>query len=332
MSARTPSAVRAPTTPLLEVEHLTKDFVVERGWLGRPRAVLRAVDDVSFAVGPGETLGLVGESGCGKTTVGRLCLRLLAPTAGRIRFGGQDITEAPERVLRPLRRDLQVVFQDPYSSLNPRLRVREIVAEPLRNYGASRREAAARVEELLATVGLPADTVLRHPHALSGGQRQRVGIARALALGPRLVICDEAVSALDVSVQAQILTLLGDIQRQLHLALVFISHNLGAVRHLSRRVAVMYLGRLVEVADEGALFADPRHPYTRALIAAVPEPGPGAPPPAPLAGELPSPLSPPAGCHFHTRCPKAEETCRRLDPELREERPGHFVRCHFPGP
>jgi oligopeptide/dipeptide ABC transporter ATP-binding protein len=317
---------------LLQVERLGKEFVVERDWRGRPRLVLRAVDDVSFTVASGETLGLVGESGCGKTTVGRLCLRLLEPTTGRIVFDGHDLTHMSEAGLRPLRRHVQVVFQDPYSSLNPRLRVRDIVAEPLRNYGSSADEARARVEELLIVVGLPSDTGGRYPHALSGGQRQRVGIARALALRPRLVICDEAVSALDVSIQAQILNLLDDIRRDLGLALVFISHNLGAVRHVSQRVAVMYLGRLVEVADEAALFADPRHPYTRALIAAVPEPGPGAPPPVPLAGEIPSPLHPPAGCHFHTRCPKAEPRCRQVDPELREERPGRLVRCHFPGP
>jgi len=317
---------------LLQVEHLGREFVVERDWRGRARAVLRAVDDVSFTLAPGETLGLVGESGCGKTTVGRLCLRLLEPTAGRIVFDGRDVTHMAERALRPLRRDLQVVFQDPYSSLNPRWRVRDIVAEPLRNYGAARAELAARVEELLRVVGLPPDAAGRYPHALSGGQRQRVGIARALALKPRLVVCDEAVSSLDVSIQAQILNLLADIRREFRLALLFISHNLGAVRHVSQRVAVMYLGRLVEVADEAALFADPRHPYTRALIAAGPEPGPAARPPAPLAGEIPSPLRPPAGCHFHTRCPKADATCVRVDPSLREERPGHYVRCHFPGP
>jgi oligopeptide/dipeptide ABC transporter ATP-binding protein len=314
------------------VEGLAREFVVERSLLGRPRAVLRAVSDVSFTLAPGETLGLVGESGCGKTTVGRLILRLLEPTRGRIRFAGTDVTHAPERDLRPLRRAVQAVFQDPYSSLNPRLRVRDVVGEPLRNAGVGPAERAARVAALLETVGLPGEYGARYPHALSGGQRQRVGIARALAIGPRLLVCDEAVSALDVSIQAQILNLLAGIQRDLGLALLFISHNLGVVRHVSRRVAVMYLGRLVEVADEAALFAAPRHPYTQALIAAVPEPGPDARPPRPsLPGELPSPLRPPPGCHFHTRCPRAEARCRQEDPALRAERPGHWVRCHFPG-
>ena len=267
--------------------------------------MLRAVDDVTFHVGPGETLGLVGESGCGKTTVGRLILRLLPVTAGRIVFDGQDVTDVPERRLRDFRRAVQVVFQDPYSSLNPRLTVRDIVGEPLRNFGATRRAAAARVGELLDTVGLPADYMTRYPHAFSGGQRQRIGIARALALGPRLLVCDEAVSSLDVSVQAQILNLLADLQRQLGLALLFISHNLAVVRHVSHRVAVMYLGRLVEVAPEAALFEHPRHPYTRALLAAVPEAGPDAAAarraarrdaePARSAGGLPVPDALPSG-------------------------------------
>ena len=312
-------------TPLLSVEHLVRDFPV------RARA-LRAVDDVSFHVGPGETLGLVGESGCGKTTVGRLILRLLPVTAGRIVFDGQDVTVIPERRLRDFRRAVQVVFQDPYSSLNPRLTVRDIVGEPLRNFGATRRAATARVGELLDTVGLPAAYMSRYPHAFSGGQRQRIGIARALALGPRLLVCDEAVSSLDVSVQAQILNLLADLQRQLGLALLFISHNLAVVRHVSHRVAVMYLGRLVEVAPEAALFEHPRHPYTRALLAAVPEAGPDAAPPAVLPGEIPSPLDPPAGCRFQTRCPRAEARCRAAEPELTEAQAGHWVRCHFPEP
>jgi peptide/nickel transport system ATP-binding protein len=303
------------------VEELRRDFTVGAG-------VLRAVDDVTLHVDPGETLGLVGESGCGKTTVGRLILRLLPATAGRIVFEGQDITHLPERRLRAV----QVVFQDPYSSLNPRLTVRDIVGEPLRNFGASRRAAAARVGELLDTVGLPPDYMTRYPHAFSGGQRQRIGIARALALGPRLLVCDEAVSSLDVSVQAQILNLLADLQRQLGLALLFISHNLAVVRHVSQRVAVMYLGRLVEVAPEADLFDHPRHPYTRALLAAVPEAGPDAAPPSVLPGEIPSPLDPPAGCRFQTRCPRAEARCRAAEPPLVEERSGRWVRCYFPEP
>ena len=253
-------------------------------------------------------------------------------TAGRIVFDGQDVTQVPERGLREFRRAVQVVFQDPYSSLNPRLTVRDIVGEPLRNFGATRRAAAARVSELLDTVGLPPAYMDRYPHAFSGGQRQRIGIARALALGPRLLVCDEAVSSLDVSVQAQILNLLADLQRQLGLALLFISHNLAVVRHVSHRVAVMYLGRLVEVAPEGALFEHPRHPYTRALLAAVPEAGPDARPPAVLPGEMPSPLDPPTGCRFQTRCPRAQARCRAAEPELTEEAPGRWLRCYFPEP
>jgi peptide/nickel transport system ATP-binding protein len=227
---------------------------------------------------------------------------------------------------------VQVVFQDPYSSLNPRLTVRDIVGEPLRNFGATRRVAAARVAELLDTVGLPPSCMTRYPHAFSGGQRQRIGIARALALGPRLLVCDEAVSSLDVSVQAQVLNLLADLQRQLGLALLFISHNLAVVRHVSHRVAVMYLGRLVEVAPEAALFEHPRHPYTRALLTAIPEAGPDASPPAVLPGEMPSPLDPPAGCRFQTRCPRAEARCRAAEPPLVQEAPGRWVRCYFPEP
>jgi oligopeptide/dipeptide ABC transporter ATP-binding protein len=312
-------------TPLLAFEGVVREFAVGA-------RTFRAVDGVSFHVAPGETLGLVGESGCGKTTVGRLILRLLPPTAGRIVFDGQDVTHLPERRLRAFRRQVQVVFQDPYSSLNPRLTVRDIVGEPLRNFGASRREAAARVAELLDRVGLPPAYMSRYPHAFSGGQRQRIGIARALALSPRLLVCDEAVSSLDVSVQAQILNLLADLQRELGLALLFISHNLAVVRHVSHRVAVMYLGRLVELAPEPALFQHPRHPYTRALLAAVPEPDPAVPAPVVLPGELPSPLDPPAGCRFQTRCPRAETRCRTAEPALTEERPGHWVRCYFPEP
>jgi oligopeptide/dipeptide ABC transporter ATP-binding protein len=307
------------------VERLQREFRVG------PR-VLRAVDDVTLHVAAGETLGLVGESGCGKTTVGRLILRLLPATGGRIVFEGQDITRLPESRLREFRRAVQVVFQDPYSSLNPRMTVRDIVGEPLRNFGATRRAAAARVADLLATVGLSPEYMTRYPHAFSGGQRQRIGIARALALSPRLLVCDEAVSSLDVSVQAQILNLLADLQRQLGLALLFISHNLAVVRHVSQRVAVMYLGRLVEVAPEADLFEHPRHPYTRALLAAVPEAGPDAVPPAVLPGEIPSPLDPPAGCRFQTRCPRAEARCRAAEPPLVEERPGSWVRCYFPEP
>jgi oligopeptide/dipeptide ABC transporter ATP-binding protein len=317
-------------TPLLRVERLVRDFPVPRAGWRRAAGRLRAVDEVSFSLEPGETLGLVGESGCGKTTVGRLILRLLPVTSGRIVFDGADVTDRPERRLRDFRRAVQVVFQDPYSSLNPRLRVRDIVGEPLRSFGASRPDAARRVGALLEMVGLPAAYGSRYPHAFSGGQRQRIGIARALAPGPRLLVCDEAVSSLDVSVQAQILTLLADLQRRLGLALLFISHNLAVVRHVSHRVAVMYLGRLVELAPEPALFGHPRHPYTRALLAAVPEAVPAAPLPAVLPGEIPSPLDPPPGCRFQTRCPRAEARCRAVEPDFLEAAPGHWVRCHFP--
>ena len=319
-------------TALLEVRNLTKEFPVGADFLGRPQAHLRAVDDVSFALAPGETLGFVGESGCGKTTVGRLILRLLQPTAGTIRFEGQDITHLSEPEMRPKRRDIQVVFQDPYSSLNPRLMVRDIVGEPLKNFGFSRDQIDQRVAELMRIVGLPPEYMSRYPHAFSGGQRQRIGIARALAVSPKLVVCDEAVSALDVSIQAQILNLLADIQAQFGLALLFISHNLGVVRHVSHRIAVMYLGRLVELASEEALFERPLHPYTTALIAAVPEPDPATRGRlAVLPGEIPSPLNPPPGCPFNTRCPKVEARCRAELPEFREVEAGRWVRCHFPG-
>ncbi len=319
-------------SPLLEVRNLTKEFPVGADFLGRPQAHLRAVDDVSFALAPGETLGFVGESGCGKTTVGRLILRLLQPTAGSIHFDGQDITKLAEPEMRPKRRDIQVVFQDPYSSLNPRLMVRDIVGEPLKNFGFSRDQIDQRVAELMRIVGLPPEYMSRYPHAFSGGQRQRIGIARALAVSPKLVVCDEAVSALDVSIQAQILNLLADIQAQFGLALLFISHNLGVVRHVSHRIAVMYLGRLVELASEEALFERPLHPYTSALIAAVPEPDPATRGRlAVLPGEIPSPLNPPPGCPFNTRCPKVEARCRAELPEFREVEAGRWVRCHFPG-
>jgi oligopeptide/dipeptide ABC transporter ATP-binding protein len=316
-------------TALLAAEGLVREFPVRPGRAARA-AVLRAVDGVSLALQPGETVGLVGESGCGKTTVGRLILRLVPVTAGRIVFDGRDVTALPERRLRDFRRQVQAVFQDPYSSLNPRLRVRDIVGEPLRNFGATRRQAAVRVGELLETVGLPAADMARYPHAFSGGQRQRIGIARALALGPRLLVCDEAVASLDVSVQAQILNLLADLQARLGLAVLFISHNLAAVRHLSHRVAVMYLGQVVELAPEPAVFERPRHPYTRALLDAVPAAEPGAPPPAVLPGEVPSPLAPPPGCRFQTRCPRVEARCRAAEPALVELAPGHWARCHFP--
>ena len=322
----------AAREPLLDVVDLTKDFPVRaRGLLGG-KAWLRAVAGVSFTLAPGETLGIVGESGCGKSTLGRLVLRLLAPTSGKIHFDGRDISALSEPEMRPLRRDLQVVFQDPFSSLNPRLKVRDIVAEPLENAYIGRREIARRVAEVLELVGLRADAMDRYPHAFSGGQRQRIGIARALALRPRLLVCDEAVSALDVSIQAQILNLLLDLQRELGLALLFISHNLAVVRYVSQRIAVMYLGRFVEVADQEDLFERPQHPYTQALIAAVPEPDPSRRLQRTVPrGDIPSPIDPPSGCAFHPRCPRAAERCRREPPDLGPSAIGGLVRCHFPG-
>ncbi len=321
------------TRPLVEVDHLEKQFPVGRGLLGRPHAVVRAVDGVTFDIRAGETLGLVGESGCGKSTLGRLILRLIEPTAGDVRFDGRSLLHLSPRALRAVRRAMQIVFQDPYGSLNPRMRVSGIVAEGLVVHrvgtSAERRE---RVRALLDLVGLPADAATRFPHEFSGGQRQRIGIARALAVEPRFIVADEAVSALDVSIQAQILNLLQDLKQRLGLTLLFISHDLRVVEHLSDRVAIMYLGKIVEIGSRDEVFADPRHPYTRALLAAVPVPDPrrrGQRPP--LAGDVPSPLSPPPGCAFHPRCPYAVEACRTVTPPLEAGRSGRAVACHvFP--
>jgi peptide/nickel transport system ATP-binding protein len=309
---------------LLDVAGLVKHFAV-------PGGAVRAVDGVSFTLDRGETLSLVGESGCGKSTVGRCILRLIRPTGGQIELSGQRIDDLPERRLRRLRRHMQVVFQDPFSSLNPRQRVRDVIAEPLRNFSlASGAALTSRVAELLDQVGLPAAAMHRLPHEFSGGQRQRIGIARALAPGPDLLVCDEAVSALDVSVKAQIVNLLLGLQERLGLGLLFISHDLAIVEHLTHRVAVMYLGRIVELADRRALFAAPRHPYTRALLSAVPVPDPGAARNRTvLRGDVPSPLAPPAGCRFHTRCPVAFARCRTEEPVPRQVGPGHIVACHL---
>ena len=317
---------------LLQVADLEVHFPVASKGLGQGQRTLRAVDGVSLQVAAGETVGIVGESGCGKTTLGRAILRLLVPSAGSIHFDGQDITRASQRELAPVRRALQAIFQDPFGSLNPRLRVRDIVGEPLVNLGWPRERVAARVNEVLDIVGLPPEYSTRYPHAFSGGQRQRIGIARALAPSPRLIVCDEAVSALDVSIQAQILNLLKDVQTEFGVAYLFVSHNLAVVRHLSHRVAVMYLGRIVEVSDEPALFARPLHPYTAALISVVPEPDPTRVlgPPV-LEGDLPSPLEPPSGCTFRTRCPIASARCANEAPALAQHAPGRWVRCHFPG-
>ena len=317
---------------LLEVRHLVKHFEVTAGLFGGRRGVVRAVDDVSFSIRRGETLGLVGESGCGKTTTGRCILQLETPTSGEILFEGRDLTKLGPHELRAVRRRLQVIFQDPYSSLNPRMTVGEIIAEPLSVHGIVRGAGARRdrVRELLRQVGLLPQHAARYPHQLSGGQRQRVGIARALAMEPSLIVCDEPVSALDVSIQAQIINLLEDLQAELGLTYLFIAHDLAVVRHISDRVAVMYLGKIVELADRKTLYDDPLHPYTRALLSAVPIPDPELEARREhlvLRGEVPSPLDPPSGCVFHPRCPLAEDRCRRVVPELREVKPGHWAAC-----
>jgi peptide/nickel transport system ATP-binding protein len=314
---------------LLRVEGLTKHFPVTRGLLGRTLGLVRAVDDVSFDIAPGETLGLVGESGSGKTTVGRAILRLIEPTSGRVLFEGVDMAHADAGELRRLRRHLQVIFQDPYSSLNPRHRVIDIVGEPLEVHGlAHGAEIERRVADLLERVGLSRAYLNRYPHEFSGGQRQRLGIARAIALEPRLVVCDEPVSALDVSIQAQVVNLLKELRRELGLAYLFIAHDLSVVRHLSHRIAVMYLGELVELAPAARLFAAPAHPYTRALLSAIPVPDPTRRNRRLiLSGDIPSPLNPPAGCRFHTRCPAVLERCRHEAPPSYAVESGHGVRC-----
>ncbi len=307
-------------TSLLEVRDLKKHFPVHGGLFGATTGFVYAVDGVSFEIARGETLSLVGESGCGKSTVGKTILRLIPPTAGEVWLDGQRIDNLPASRLRRLRRRIQVVFQDPFSSLNPRQRVRDMLAEPIVNFGlaANRSELDDRVAALLDKVQLPRDAMARHPHEFSGGQRQRIGIARALAPEPDLIICDEAVSALDVSVKAQIINLLADLQAALGMALLFISHDLAIVEHLTHRIAVMYLGKIVEVAERRALFTDPRHPYTRALLSAVPVPDPTVRRDRIiLTGDVPSPINPPAGCRFHTRCPYVFDRCLAEEPMLR---------------
>jgi oligopeptide/dipeptide ABC transporter ATP-binding protein len=318
------------TAPLVEGRDLTMDFVIRRSVLGRPLTVVKAVDDVSLTVEAGETLALVGESGSGKSTLGRLLLRLIEPTAGRLTFAGEDVLALDAAALRRFRRHAQLVFQDPYASLNPRMTVAEIVAEPLALHAivppARRRE---RMMELLEAVGLEPRFARRYPHEFSGGQRQRIVIARALAVEPQLMVCDEPVSALDVSIRSQILNLLRDLQRRLGLAYVFISHDLAVVRHIADRIAVMYLGRIVESAPADALFARPRHPYTQALLSAVPVPDPRARRERKiLAGDVPSATAPPPGCHLHLRCPFAVERCRAERPALMAAAAGHAVACH----
>ena len=338
------AAAAALTTPLLEVRDLAVRFPVPRegGWFGGGHDEVRAVAGVSFAVSRGETLGLVGESGCGKSTTGRAVLQLLRPTAGSVVFDGEPISQfwrrragrwAWDRRLRALRQRMQMIFQDPFASLNPRMTVEAILAEPLRNFAvASGGERRERIQQLLETVGMDPRAIRRYPHEFSGGQRQRIGIARALALGPELIVADEPISALDVSIQAQIINLLADLRERLGLTLIFIAHDLAAVRHISDRIAVMYLGRIVELADARTIVAEPRHPYTKALISAVPLPDPvheRTRQRTVLTGELPSPVNPPSGCPFHTRCPLREDRCRLEVPALRQLAPGHEVACHL---
>jgi len=316
---------------LLRVENLRKAFKVSSNRPGAPKQFLKAVDGISFTIDAGETLGLVGESGCGKSTAGKLLLRLIEPDEGTIRFAGQSVTGMPRRELTALRRDMQMIFQDPFSSLNPRMRVGEIIGEPLAVHNLVQgQDARNQVLSLMDKVGLATEHYDRYPHEFSGGQRQRIGIARTLAVRPRLVVADEPVSALDLSIQAQIVNLLKDLQEEFGLTYLFISHDLGVIEHVCDRVAVMYLGRIVEIASTGDLYGRPRHPYTEALLNAVPVPDPERHRQKQvLSGEIPSPINPPAGCHFHPRCPYAKELCREQYPALQEQAPGHKAACHF---
>ena len=318
------TATQVKKQELVKIKNLIKHFPVESS-----HDVVRAVDDVSFDIYPGETLGLVGESGCGKSTVGRCILRLYEPTSGEIRFEDQDITNLPNKEMQKLRREMQIIFQDPYASLNPRLTILSIVSEPLKIHGiGGKREQKERVADLLTKVGLDPQYMYRYPHEFSGGQRQRLGIARALALNPKLIICDEPVSALDVSVQAQVVNLLQDLQAEFGLTYLFISHGLAVVEHISQRVAVMYLGKIVEIAEAKELYELPLHPYTKALLSAIPIPDPKQKRERIiLTGDVPTPINPPSGCRFRTRCPWAIEECSQVVPELREVVKGHAVAC-----
>ena len=319
------------TTPILAVSGLQKYFTVVKGFPRPVKTIVRAVDGVNFSVAPGEAFGLVGESGCGKSTVARALLRLIEPDAGRVHFAGVDVLAAGGAALIALRRRMQIIVQDPYSSLNPRRTIGRTLAEPLEVHGVAHGAAArARVIALLEEVGLPSSAMARYPHEFSGGQRQRIGIARALALGPKLIVADEPVSALDVSIQAQVINLLQDLQRERQLSYLFISHNLAVVEHISHRIAVMYLGRIVEYATTKQIFTNGQHPYTEALLSAVPVPDPAVKrQKRVLQGDVPSPVNPPPGCHFHTRCPYAVARCKVEAPPLREIAPGHHVSCHL---
>lgn len=329
----TTPVVQPADDTLLEVRNLKKYFPIKGGFLRRTIAEVRAVDDVSFTVKRGETLGLVGESGCGKTTTGRTVLRLERATAGEVIFEGQDVMRASGRTMKALRRDMQIIFQDPYASLDPRITIGESVAEGLVIHGigtpAERRE---RVREVLAKVGLSASHMTRFPHEFSGGQRQRIGIARALIMEPKLIVCDEPVSALDVSIQSQVLNLLRSLQREFGLTYLFIAHNLAVVEHISDRVGVMYLGKVVELTTSAELFREPLHPYTKALISAIPHPNPMVKRERiVLQGDVPSPINPPSGCRFHPRCWIAKSICKEQEPVFEEKRKGHWVACHFAG-
>jgi oligopeptide/dipeptide ABC transporter ATP-binding protein len=317
----------AADRPLLEVRDLKKHFALHRGLFGRHQAV-RAVDGISFTLGRGETIGIVGESGCGKSTAAKAIMRLIEPTSGQVLLDGVDITAMGKAQFRPYRQRVQIVFQDPYSSLNPRMSAGAIVGEPLRNFGVGAGERTVRVQALFDRVGLHRDAMRKYAHEFSGGQRQRLGIARALALEPALIVCDEPVSALDVSIQAQIINLLIDLQKELGISYIFVAHDLAVVQHISDRVAVMYLGRLVEIGDGDRLFAQPLHPYTRALLSAVPRTSvSGRTVRIVLKGDVPSPVSPPAGCHFHPRCAEATQRCREEAPTLRDVGGGYRVAC-----